>query len=102
MKKVQGKKKRHAAIAAAEAQATTDAEKKPVAPVKIDETKSRNAEVETAAESVVPEGTIVEEVAGEAPVQVVADAVEETAVTEPEVEDVTVDLLNTKDEDVIF
>lgn len=131
LKKVQGKKKRNAAIAAAGNQATTDAKKKPVKSIKTDETRSQNPVVETVAESdaaegtdveedQVVEGTVAEEVVEEVTVEedkkdvveedtaeddaVEEDTVEETVVAEPEpeVEEATADLLSTKDVDVIF
>lgn len=122
LKKVQGKKKRVAAIAAAEKQAAADAEeKKPVKLVKTDETQPLNTEEMTVAENVASEGNVevavqevtaeedaVQEDAGEkdavkedATIEEDA-AVEETVVAEPEVEEPVVDLLSTKDEDVIF
>ncbi|KAH0827055.1 vacuolar ATP synthase subunit D [Lanmaoa asiatica] len=86
-RRVLGKKKRLAAIAAAEKQTTADAKMKPV----------KSITAETVTESVTIEGTVEE-------VTVEEDAVEETAVAEPEVEveEATVDLLSTKDTDVIF
>ncbi|KAG8217843.1 vacuolar ATP synthase subunit D [Butyriboletus roseoflavus] len=100
LKKVQGKKKRVAAITAAEKQAATDAKKKPVKPIKTAETQSLNTVAETVAEIVAVEGSLIEEVVEEVTAE--EGAVEEIAVAEPEVEEVTVDMLSTKDEDVIF
>lgn len=100
LKKVQGKKKRLAAITAAEKQAIADAEKQPVKSVKIDETQPENAVAVTAAESVAAEESVVEVVIEEVTSQ--EDAVEETAVTEPEDGEASADLLSTKDVDVIF
>ncbi|KAF8136736.1 ATP synthase subunit D-domain-containing protein [Boletus edulis] len=90
LKKVQGKKKRQAAITAAEKQAITDAQNKPVKSIKTDGTQPQ-----------VPVAATEEEVEEEV-VTVEEDAVGETAVAEPEVEEATADLLSTKDEDVIF
>ena len=97
LKKVQGKKKRVAAITAAEKQAAIDAEKQPVKLIKTDETQPQNTEAETVAERVAVEGDVTFE-----EVTVEQDAVEETVVAEPEVDEATVNFLSTKDEDVIF
>ena len=103
LKKVQGKKKRDAAIAAGTGKQATKGAEELVKSIKI-EAHSQDTTTETVAESVVPEATIVEEVAEEPAAEVTAeeDAVEETGVAEPEAVEVTVDLLSTKDEDVIF
>lgn len=94
MKKVQGKKKREAAITAAAAkQVTIDAQRQRVKLIETDETQPQDTGAMTVAKS---DEVTIEEVTAE------WDAVEETVVAEPEVEESTVDFLNTKDEDVIF
>ncbi|KAG6376464.1 ATP synthase subunit D-domain-containing protein [Boletus reticuloceps] len=104
LKKVQGKKKRQAAITAAAKQAITDAQNKSVKSTKTDETQPQGPVAAT--EEEVEEGVVAEESAevADEEVTVEEDAVGETAVAEPEVEveEATVDLLSTKDEDVIF
>ena len=123
LKKVQGKKKRQTAIDTAAREAAADAEKKPVKSIKADETQPQTTVAVTEAEStaaqenveVAAEDVLIEEVViEEAPVEEDAvkentaentaeeNTVEETVVAEPEVEEATVDLLSTKDEDVIF
>ncbi|KAF8447568.1 ATP synthase subunit D-domain-containing protein [Boletus edulis BED1] len=102
LKKVQGKKKRQAAITAAEKQAITDAQNKPVKSIKTDGTQPQVPVAAT--EEEVEEEVVAEEIAevADEEVTVEEDAVGETAVAEPEVEEATADLLSTKDEDVIF
>lgn len=100
MKKVQGKKKRVAAITAAEKQAAIDAERQPVKSIKTDETQPQDTETETVAERVAVEGDVDEVTFEEVTAE--QDAVEETVVAELEADEATVNFLSTKDEDVIF
>lgn len=101
LKKVQGKKKKQAAIAAAEKQ-STDTEKKPMKSIKTHEIQPQDA-FENVAESVLVEEIAIKEVE-EVIVEEAADeyAVDETVIEGPEAEEAAVDLLGTKDEDVIF
>lgn len=94
LKKVQGKKKREAAITAAEKQAIADTKKQPV------KTQPENTVTVTAAESVAGEEGVAEVVIEEVTSQ--EDAVEETALAEPDAGEASVDFLSTKDADVIF
>ncbi|KAI9570481.1 ATP synthase subunit D-domain-containing protein [Boletus coccyginus] len=94
LKKVQGKKKREAAITAAEKQAIADTKKRPV------KTQPENTVTVTAAESVAAEEGVAEVVIEEVTSQ--EDAVEEIALAEPDAGEDSVDFLSTKDADVIF
>jgi len=87
LKKVQGKKKKQAAITAAEKQAADATH----------ETQSQDTVDNVVVEGIVIEGIVVEEAAEE-------NAVDENVFTgaEAEAEGAAVDLLNTKDADVIF
>ncbi|KAG9318816.1 ATP synthase subunit D-domain-containing protein [Chiua virens] len=99
LKKVQGKKKRLAAIA----DAAKQAENKPVKSVKIDETQPKDTVAVSVVETTTAEEAVIEEVVIEEVVKGVAvdgDGAEDVTLAEPE--EPTVDLLSTKDEDVIF